>query len=479
VRLLFGYILQQLLIRCVVGVKGQVIPIDVLPDDVLLAVFDFCAVDIMAWQPLVHVCRHWRCVIFGSPRRLNLRLVCTAKTPARDMLDVWPALPIYIRDMDLEASLEETLHNIIAALERSDRVREIDLWPVSSSHLETLLAAMQVPFPELTLLELWSYGEVVLPDSFLGGSAPRLRSLWLDGIPIPGLPKLLSSATHLVHLRLENIPHSGYISPEAMATALSTLTRLERLTLKFKSPLSRPDRSSPLPTRSVPSVLTHLTFKGDSEYLEGLVAHIGAPLLNGLNITFFNDIIFRTPQLIRFICRTPMFKAPKTARVVFGDRATTVVLSSRTSGTGLLHVKIMCRELDWQVSSVQQIFTSSLPSLSMLEDLYIDKDEGLSSQSHSRDDIENSLWVELLHPFRAVENLYLSEEFALRIVPALQELDGIRVAEVLPTLQNIFLESLEPSGPVQEGIQQFVAMRQVSEVTSDPISVSLWDRGQD
>ena len=70
--------------------------IDVLPDDVLLDIFDFFVeegrqslskVFVEEWQTLVHVCRRWRSVVFGSPHRLNLRLVCSAKTPARDMLD--------------------------------------------------------------------------------------------------------------------------------------------------------------------------------------------------------------------------------------------------------------------------------------------------------------------------------------------------------------------------------------------------------
>src|SRR6266481_6481133 len=83
------------------------IKIGILPDDVLLEVFDFYRsmnspsfgrekVTTDAWQPLVHVCRRWRNVVFGSPRRLNLRLFCTAKTPARDTLDVWPTLPLLI-----------------------------------------------------------------------------------------------------------------------------------------------------------------------------------------------------------------------------------------------------------------------------------------------------------------------------------------------------------------------------------------------
>jgi hypothetical protein len=60
------------------------------------------------------------------------------------------------------------------------------------------------PFPELIHLQLRAYDEPapVVPDSFIDGSAPRLRYLNWDGIPYPGLPKLLLSATDLVTLQL-------------------------------------------------------------------------------------------------------------------------------------------------------------------------------------------------------------------------------------------------------------------------------------
>jgi len=102
--------------------------------------------------------------------------------------------------------------NVIAALEQSNRVCQIYLWGLTGQQLEEILAVMQVPFPELTDLELDSNETLpVIPDSFLGGSAPRLRNFTSFGIPFPGLPKLLSSAAdHLVELWIRNIPHSGY-----------------------------------------------------------------------------------------------------------------------------------------------------------------------------------------------------------------------------------------------------------------------------
>ena len=179
--------------------------------------------EIEAWQSLVHVCRRWRTVVFASPRRLNLRLLGTSRRRVRDMLDVWPALPFVIRDY---AFLSKGVDNIIASLEHGNRVCQIILLGVPGLDMERILAAMQKPFPEMMHLELHTYGQTVpvFPDSFLAAS---LQFFLLDGIPFPGIPNLLSSATHLVQLRLWDIPHAGYISPEVVVTALSTLSTLE------------------------------------------------------------------------------------------------------------------------------------------------------------------------------------------------------------------------------------------------------------
>ena len=94
------------------------------------------------------------------------------------------------------------MDNVIAALERTDRVSQIDFVNVGSSDLDIVLAAMQQPFPKLTDLRLWSNDESVLvvPDLFLGGSAPRPEVLTLNRVTFPGLPRLLLSATQLISL---------------------------------------------------------------------------------------------------------------------------------------------------------------------------------------------------------------------------------------------------------------------------------------
>ena len=278
---------------------------------------------------------------------------------------------------------------------------------------------------------------------------------------------------HLVHLTLWNIPHSGYFSPEAIVTGLAVLANLKSLTIEFESPRSRPDQESrrpPPPTRTVLPALTRFEFRGASEYLEDLVARIDAPLLDSICITFFHQLIFDIPQLAQFMRRTTRFQALNEAHVDFDYYGVQVgSLPPTRTFDEKSRLRISCRELDWQLSSLAQVFTSFFPSIYMVEHLYIYGPRYLPSQW--QDDIENMQWLEIFHPFTAVKNLYVSKEFARCIAPALQELVGERVTDVLPALESLFLEELQPSGPVQEAIGQFVAARQL---LGHPVAVSHW-----
>jgi len=108
------------------------VAIETLSDDVLLEIFDSRLakdgdIDLWyypgneederypydSWYALAHVCQRWRYVVFASPCRLNLRLHCS-RGRVREMLGVWPALPIAIWDFVCFTSDED---NIVAALE--------------------------------------------------------------------------------------------------------------------------------------------------------------------------------------------------------------------------------------------------------------------------------------------------------------------------------------------------------------------------
>ena len=476
-------------IRCTVG---RVLTIDDLTDDVLLEIFHFY-VDIYqdldfhrfftfrttgkieSWQSLVHVCRRWRGLVFGSTRHLNLQICWYSHgRSARNSLDVWPALPLLILGSVSEASVD----NVIAGLEHSDRICQIKLHFSLFSPNQKLWTAMEVPFPKLAALYLSGRSVVygpVLPDSFLGGSAPRLRCFCLNALSFPGLPKLLLSTTNLVTLYLLEIPQFGYISPEVMATCLSTLTSLKSLQLEFRYGQSYPGLKSRRPFPPIRSVLPTLAifrFKGVNEYLEEFVARIDAPQLHRLSITFIIDIGFNTPELDRFIIRTPILGVYDEARLIFHGRKALVRLrqSHPESDHRMVEVEISCLKPHRQFASLAQTCTSLLRLLLTLN-LYIDGDP--NSPFILSDDVKNADWLDLLLPFTAVKNLHLSQIFLPRIAFVLQELAGRRTTEVLPALQSILLEGSHPSNPLLKGIEKFISARQL---TNQPIAISVWYR---
>ena len=294
------------------------VAISILPDDVLLQVFCYDRLAYLDrwkndvnrrrrswdWYRLVHVCRRWRSVVFSWPKFLDLKLVCGPGTRV-GLTSIWPPLPIIIRNM-VDSRMPND-YDFDAATVRHNRVCEVNLLRLTSSQLQRLASAMRTQFPALIHLKLDASGPAsALPDEFLGGSAPRLRTLGLQSIPFPALPKLLLSATSLVRLTLWNIPHSGYMSPEAIVTGLAVLANLEYLTLGFGSPLSRPNMESRLPLSPIRTVLPALTrfkFQGVSEYLEVLVAQIDAPLLESIYCAFFHQLTLDIPQLTQFMER--------------------------------------------------------------------------------------------------------------------------------------------------------------------------------
>ncbi|KAI0267210.1 hypothetical protein BGY98DRAFT_1102235 [Russula aff. rugulosa BPL654] len=292
---------------------------------------------------------------------------------------------------------------------------------------------MQEPFLALTSLELtWNDEEKAMitqgSDSFLGGFAPRLQKLTLSGIPIPflGLQKALLSANDLVELRLQNIPHLVYFSPDAIVTCLSASTNLELLELIFQSPRSRPVREK----RRV------------NEYLEDIVAQIDAPLLDELSIIFFHQLPFYTRQLAQFIGRAPKLGGRNEAHVVFSEHAVrvTLLLPSQPLSGEEVKLEVLCKHPDMQLLSATQLCTLSFPQafIRTVEHLYI-VERQYSSKPHWETDIQKSEWLGLLHPFTNVKDLYLSEKIVTLIAPGLRELVGGKMPQIF-VLEGLLME---------------------------------------
>jgi hypothetical protein len=473
------------------GPLDRTVTIGTLPDDTLLEIFSFYMTEVYEagranfleeWYTLVHVCQRWRSVVFASPRRLNLKLVCTSRRPVREMLHICPTLPIVIQDWKLCDSpllAVENVDNIVAAFWHRNRVYEIDLDPLPLSFLEwiTVTPIMQESFPTLTFLTLRSYVEsaTVLPDSFLGGCAPRLRELVLIGVPFPGLPKLLLSTNNLVELCLWKIPDSGYISPEAMVTCLSSLVNLRTFALNFNLSQSRHDLSRPGSPASLTRVdlpaLLDFRFNGAHDYLEDFVARINAPELCDIEISFFYQPLFDATQLSQFIGRIAGLDVFDQAYTTFYHGAISIRLEN-TLHTTSLELQIVCVELEAQLSSMAQVCRSfSSPILLSMEHLEIEVD--FPPPDNWDDYTANTLrlWSRLLQPFTAVRDLCLPQELAFRIVWALQEPNVDRSEELLPALRRIFVEGNRPLWEIQAAMRPFIAAREDS---GHPVAIHSW-----
>ena len=463
--------------RCDVG---QIqLTIETLPDDALIYVFYFYvtqASEVEAWHTLVHLCKRWRNLVFGSPLRLNLRIACTNKTPVREMLDIWPPLPIVISG---RLKRKTNLNNVKAALEHHDRVCKIMLF-FARCNPEDLIASLEIPFPILTGLNLNAFTSRSFeadPSKFLCGST-QLRSLTLTCIRIPDILKSLTSTPNLVILRLDRI--GSFLSDE-MVTVLSALTRLEILELHVEIRRSHPDwenrHLAPL-TRTVLSSLTVLKVRGDTEDLEDLVARIDAPLLGHLYVlvsfpVFDRVIVLDAPHLLRFISRIPKLQTPDEAYIGFDAdefKIWIVFFFSTLISPLALRLEIFCFEPKEQFPCLARFCRS--PPLTLQRSEYLCIGEGQFSQQRQRKYTENTQWLELLQPFVAVKNLYLAKDFTLHIAYTLQGLVGVRVMEVLPALANVFIDEFELSVLVHKVLKEFVVARQLA---GHPIIISGWD----
>lgn len=317
---------------------------------------------------------------------------------------------------------------------------------------------MRYPFSALAHLSLGSIDddELVLPDGFLGGSAPSLRTLLLERIAFPALPKLLLSTTQLVTLQISSSSTIGYISPGVLATCLVSLPSLKQVNIEF--PFSDPDQSSPpLPTRAVLPSLLSFHFKGLTQYLEDLLAQLDAPGLRTVSATFCDHVV-RIPHFLRF----SNYAERLSGRAVVEFEFKTVLIKFILSNG--FKLAITCTELLGQVLSMAPVCRELSPLVSRIERLDLRCVRYLLQLTPPFMNLED--WLELFQPFIAVKNLYLCKNLWPKLAPALQGLSGARVVEVLPELRTLYLE--EPRGRAMGFIEPFVTARRLS---SHPVAV--------
>jgi hypothetical protein len=322
-------------------------------------------------------------------------------------------------------------------------------------------------FPILQRLQLRSQETIrslPIPDGFLGGSTPLLRDIHLIRTIFPTLPVLLLSSQALVSLQLDDIPNSGYFSPEALANSLSGMAQLNTLKIRFLPPNAHESSlDASLANRAILPALTEFEFKGNCEYVEDLVSRIDAPALGQINITFVERPTFGIPRLARFIGRTKEAKLPHHTSVRLSDDITVTQHFRRPScadsSSGTFQLQIPCDELDRQISLLIHVCQYISEPLSGVE--RFDIEAGFSRPSNWMDgeEMDTSVWLELFRSFRGAKSLEVSGGLVTSIASALERATGEMARIILPSLRDLHM--LDSPSSTSSSIEQFVAARQL------------------
>lgn len=337
--------------------------------------------------------------------------------------------------------------------------------------LERLTALAQA-FPALEQLRLRSLDvanmTLVLPSMFLGVSAPRLRDLQLVGVAFPTLPDFLLSTRDMVSLHLKDIPITNLFSAEMLVNGLPALTKLKTLELQFASWISYSTLRSPLPSNGqdngvLPS-LTEFRFKGACDYLEYLVARLGAPFLQKFTIEFFDQPVFpvfEIPNLSQFIGRTEKLRSPRNTSIELTVSDIAIVQRFQESPCWLqIRLHIPCQELGRRVDALTHICQHLFPFLPNVERLDIKAFHFSSSAWRQRDQmIDSAQWLALFRSFPSVKALGVSGALVRNIASALERATtGEMTKDVFPALLDLrFNGSREYMSKVVESV---IAARQ-------------------
>ncbi|KAH8978124.1 hypothetical protein EDB86DRAFT_981500 [Lactarius hatsudake] len=426
--------------------------IHTLNDDILLGIFSYYRLgeedawnERLGWCTLSHVCRRWRHLVYSSALHLGMHIHCTNGTPIVDTLDHLPPVPLSV-NYQYEAATpsgkdELGIHH---ALRLRDRVRCIVLhFPPSAMHKSLML--MDGPFPILERLSLSFPADnmtgLILPNTFL---APNLRDLTLIGVGLPkGLPSL-SSTAFLVTLSLTNIRASGYFLPSQLVARLQSLPQLERLSIGFSIPIPRPAAERELLGKRRTSLtlpkLKNLTFQGVSAYLERFISQIKAPLLERLDITLFGQIAFALPHLSHFTNMTKRLELPK-AEVCFWRDEVSITLdhhvARRYGRNGHFILRVMCKNLDWQIDCAAQVCSALMPVLSGAEKLTLDFHKETMPAKWQNGEIDGTTWHELLRSFIGVKELHVCGALSEELSRALEVGEIGSDPGLLPNLQDL------------------------------------------
>ena len=413
------------------------------------------------WYRLVHVCQRWRNLIIGSTSYLGLCLVCTYGTPVADMLAHSPPLPLVI-DYDRTDITAEDEEVILLALAQRNRVRRIR-FGIRALKLQKLIPAIDGEYPTLEYLILGDPSEdkrvvLILPETL---QAPNLRHLAID-CSIPIRFQLLTTAVGLVTLHLELNHPSTYFQPTVLLQPLSLMPQLEMLLIFFHFAI--PNRDVERQLMRTP-IMAHVTlpnlrsflFRAVSAYSEAVLSQIAASRLEAFCIYYPNQLTYSVPELVQFVGRTETLRFDRAELEFFSGRVCVKINPHETNmPDNAFSMNVGCGHLDWQVSSVAQIFNALSQIFSAVEDLIL-LHEVHSRSSEEHNEVERNEWRKLLRSFSNVKTLRIKNGLVMELSRCLRLDDGEHPLELLPELQEL---TFSGNGDANDAFTSFINARQ-------------------
>ncbi|KAI0258236.1 hypothetical protein BC834DRAFT_975357 [Gloeopeniophorella convolvens] len=459
-----------------------------LNHDVLLEIFDWyftqesgwprARPSVLAFRAAMHVCRSWRYLILGSPKRFDLELHCTYGAPVADLLTHFPSLPIQL-DFEADHRILTTKDEdgILRAMKQSRRLRHVDI-KAPYRTVQRISAAMNGYLPLLEVFKIFvmSRGSnerlpastsFIFPSTF---SAPRLTSIQLERlVPLIKPPASLHSPALERH-HLYDIPSAVLLPPELLVELLSAMPLLGFLNIRFQFPgLHRGTATAATispSTRSRISLprLVSFHFNGAREYCDDLMSQISAPSLSDLDVRLFNRLPIALPNAGSPSCRfwRSLFATSTDVSIVFLDDSVYACSGSRIW-------EVLSRRFDWQVASLAEFFQSLDPALLNVDNLGL---LALSDRTSPRDASEPEDWCNLLRPFSNVKKLRVQRALRHDVSRSLMS-NGALSLDLLPELQTLGLEPEPDRGDDDDDDDddEFTAFLEARERANRPVSV--------
>jgi len=312
---------------------------------------------------------------------------------------------------------------------------------MSVPRLQKFITALNDEFPILEYLYITPPAKhdtlLVLPTTF---EAPHLHLLILNHIASPIGSPLLTTAVGLLTLALRWIHPSTYPHPNQLLEQIALLPQLEALEIGFCSPV--PNREierqllhSQITTHATLSNLQWFSFWGISAYLEALLPHVTTPLVKNFRVHFFTQLSFSVPRLLQFMTTTENLRFISVRFLFYYDAVAVFVVARGGAEVEDFFMQVFSKHLDWQVSSVAQIFHVLSPLFSTVAELNLDyRKHTLSPEGH--EEADRKRWREFLASFRNVKTLRVHNGLVGEVSRALRS-DGEPPLELLPELKEL------------------------------------------